>query len=468
MDLNAGPRQPRFTRRAAIRAIGAAAAGSAVGAVLSGCSTPWARPTPTGQRIQLVYEDWRTPWFPMMVEQMLDQFHDAHPNIQVFYTPDPEDLGAKMLQSMQAGTAPDVFQGCCTHFPVWAQRGYTLDLRPYVRSDLDRETIDDWDPAQYQALATRDGLQFGLPKYHGSLAVYYNKDIFDLLGVSHPTEKWTHAEYLQAMTRLTLDRNGDGVTDFWGSMFDISWDRVQAHINCWGGHLVHVDDRCGLADPESLAAIEWLHARVQNDRVMARPQDVQKMATREAFASGRLAMVEDGSWALKDILAQADFRVGVVAFPAGPVRRVAVASTDGFGIYSGTHQRDAAWELIKFLVSKDYGLAMARASLLQPARRSLVPAWSEIVAQEYPAKARDLNVAAFADGHENGYSVTPEVFAVGMAEASRIAIAAWDRIFILGQSDVRTEMEAASREIESIRSSSRASTGGVAAGKREA
>jgi len=26
--------------------------------------------------------------------------------------------------------------------------GYTLDLRPYVQADLDKETIDDWDPAQ--------------------------------------------------------------------------------------------------------------------------------------------------------------------------------------------------------------------------------------------------------------------------------------------------------------------------------
>ncbi len=52
-----------------------------------------------------------------------------------------------MLAAMQAGTAPDVFQGCCTHFPTWAQKGYTVDLRPYVQADLDQATIADWDPA---------------------------------------------------------------------------------------------------------------------------------------------------------------------------------------------------------------------------------------------------------------------------------------------------------------------------------
>lgn len=450
-----GSRVRRFGRRAAIGVLGAAAAGTALGA----CATPFAKPTASGRRVQIVYEDWRTPWFPPMVQQMLDQFHDAHPGIQVFYTPDPEDLGRKLMQSMQAGTAPDVFQGCCTFFPSLAERGHTLDLRPYIRADIDQPTLDDWDPAQYRALSTRDGRQFGLPKYHGALALYYNRDIFELLGVAQPTDRWTHGDYLDAMKRLTLDRNGDRAIDFWGSMFDISWDRVQAHINSWGGHLVHVDDRCGLADPESIEAHEWLRARVQDDRVMARPQDVQKMATRDAFASGRLAMVEDGSWALKDILEKSDFRVGVVPFPAGPARRAALASTDGYGIYAGTRERDAAWELLKFLVSKDYGLAMARASLLQPARRSLVPTWSRIVAQEYPAKARELNVAAFADGHENGYSVTAEVFSTGMNEASQLVVAAWDRIFVLGGADVRSEMHAVCKAIGELQRDANASGG---------
>ena len=64
------------------------------------------------------------------------------------------------------------------------------------------------------------------------------------------------------------------------------------------------------------------------------------------------------------------FRVGVAPFPAGPVRRVTLATTDGFGIYSGTKHPDEAWELVKLLISKDYGRAMARANFLQPARAS--------------------------------------------------------------------------------------------------
>jgi multiple sugar transport system substrate-binding protein len=431
-----------FSRRAFLRLAGITAAGSA----LSSC-LPSQSASPEAQ-IQLVYQDWNTDWFPPMAQQMLEEFHTTHPNIHVFYTPDPDNLEEQMLVDMQTGTAPDVFQGCCTHFPIWAQEGFTLDLRPYVEADLDQATIDDWDPAQYKAFFTRDGQQYGLPKYHGALALYFNKDLLDEYGVDYPDDSWDHDDYLAAMRRLTHDRDGDGQTDLWGSTIDVSWDRIQMHVNGWGGHFVDPDDptRCLMAEPEALEAMEWLRARMWDDKVMATPLDVQNMSTHEAFSAGRVAMVEDGSWALKDILANANFRVGVAPFPSGPARRVTLATTDGFGIYAGTRQPEAAWELLKFLISKDYGRAMARANFLQPARASLVEEWVEVIREEFPESAQDVDIAAFADGQINGYSVTAEIF-TNMADARRIAYAAWEQIFILGQAPVEL-MREASRQIE--------------------
>jgi len=370
-----------------------------------------------------------------MAQDALQEFHASHPNIRVFYTPDPADLGTSMLADMQAGTAPDVFAGCCTFFPIWAQEGHTLDLRPYVEADLDQAIIDDWDPAQYKAFFTRDGRQYGLPKYHGALALYYNKDLLDRYGVDYPDGTWNNDDHLSAMKRLTHDRDGDGVTDLWGSMIDVSsWDRIQVHVNGWGGHLVDPEDptRCRMAEPEAMAAMEWIRARMWDDKVMATFLDVQNLTTRQAFINGQTAMVEDGSWALKDILAGANFRIGVAPLPAGPVRRVTLATTDGFGIYAGTQHPDAAWELLKFLISEKYGRAMAKANFLQPARASLVDDWVAFIREEFPQKAKDVNIAAFADGHIKGYSVTAEIFA-NMGEATRLAYAAWHQIFTLGQ-----------------------------------
>jgi multiple sugar transport system substrate-binding protein len=365
---------------------------------------------------------------------MLEEFHAIHPNIRVFFVPDPENFSEKMLADFQAGTAPDVFQGCCVHFPSWAQQGYTLDLRPYVEADLDRATIDDWSPAQYESFFLADGHQFGLPKYHGALALYYNKDLFDEYGLDYPDGSWDHDDYKTAMERLTHDRNGDGETDLWGSMLDVSWERIQIHVNGWGGHLVDPTDPtiCAMASPQAVAALEWLRARMWDDKVMATMLDVEYMETRDAFSDGRVAMVEDGSWALRDILSRAEFRVGVAPFPAGPARRVTLATTDGFGIYAGTRYPEAAWELLKFLVSKAYGRAMARANFLQPARASLVDDWVGFIREELPEKARDVDLAAFAAGHIEGYSVTGEIFA-NMADAKHLAYEAWNQIFTQGK-----------------------------------
>ena len=411
-------------------------------ALLAACGFGGGAPTTnSGDQVQLVYQDWSSAWFPPMVEEMMEKFHESHPNIRVFYTSDPADVENTMLAEMAAGTAPDVFQGCCTFFPIWAQEGFTLDLRPFIEQDLDESFTADWDPAQYASFLTKDGLRYAVPKYHGALALYYNKDIFDEYGVAYPDGSWDHDDYLSAMKRLTHDRDGDGSTDLWGSMIDVSWDRIQVHVNGWGGHLVDPDDPmvCRMAEPEAMEALEWIRARIWDDGVIATDLNVQALGTREAFLGGRLAMVEDGSWALKDILAKSDFRVGVAPFPSGPVRRVTLATTDGYGIFAGTEHPEEAWELLKFLISEDYGRAMARANFLQPARPSLVDEWASFIRDEFPEKAREVDILAFADGHINGYSVTSEAFA-NMNDAKRIAYDAWDRILTLGLSpleDVR-------------------------------
>ena len=192
--------------------------------------------------------------------------------------------------------------------------------------------------------------------------------------------------------------------------------------------------------------MDWIRARMWDDKVMATPLDVQNMGTTAAFVAGRAAMAEDGSWSLKAILSGAKFRVGVAPFPSGPARRATLATTDGFGIYAGTKHPDAAWELIKFLIGKDYGRAMAKAQFLQPARASLVDEWIGFVRAEFPDQTKDLNILAFADGHLKGYSVIAEAFA-NQAEAQRLTNAAWQQIFVLGKSPVDS-MKGVSRAIE--------------------
>jgi multiple sugar transport system substrate-binding protein len=433
----------RLSRRDFLKLTGLFAGGT----LLNSCTPFLGTPTSiTQDEIQLVYQDWRTEWFPLMAQQMLEQFHNTHPNIRVFYVPDPVDVEERLLEDMKAGIAPDVFAACCSFFPILAQENQTLDLRPYVEAELDPGTIQDWDQVQYQALQKRTGEQYGLPKYQGALALYYNKDLFDEYKVDYPDGSWDHNDYLEAMKLLTHDRNSDGKVDLWGSIVDLSWDRVQVYVNAWGGHFVDPDDptRSRIGELPALQAMEWLRARMWDDQVMARPLDVQNMGTQQAFISGKVAMAEDGSWALKNILTKSDFRFGVAPLPSGPARHVTLSTTDGFGIYRGTRHPKESWELLKFLISQDYGRAMAKASFLQPARASLVQDWVDFIRQEFPEKTRGVDIAVFAEGHIQGYSVVAETFP-NMVDAKRLIYAAWDQIFLLGEQSVDLMKEVSSQ-----------------------
>jgi multiple sugar transport system substrate-binding protein len=190
-----------------------------------------------------------------------------------------------------------------------------------------------------------------------------------------------------------------------------------------------------------------VRARMWDDRVMATFTDVNNIGTQLAFARGKLAMSEDGSWALKNILEHANFRVGVAPMPAGPARRVTLSTTDGFGIYSGTRHPEEAWELVKFLVSEEYALAMARANLLQPARLSLMPQWEGLVRDQYPDKSKELDLDVFAAPHREGYSVVQEIFPRSMSQATTLLHQAFTEIFTLGQAETGI-LQAVSSEID--------------------
>jgi multiple sugar transport system substrate-binding protein len=204
---------------------------------------------------------------------------------------------------------------------------------------------------------------------------------------------------------------------------------------------------CVLDEPEAVAALEWLRARIWDDRVMATSLALNKLETRRAFWEGKVAMVEDGSWALKDILANAEFRVGVAPFPAGPARRATLAATDGFAISATTEHPEEAWELIKFLTGKEYGLAMARANFLQPARSTLVTQWADFIRADFPDASQDLDLEAFADGQVRGYSVTAEVFA-NMQGVRTATDAAFEDILTLGLVPAQGRLRQACEQIE--------------------
>jgi ABC-type glycerol-3-phosphate transport system substrate-binding protein len=167
MTRSQASKPPSVSRRRFLHLMASAAAGASLTACAARPPAAAPRPTVSG-KAQLVYQDSSAAWFGPMVVDLLEQFHATHPNIRVYYNAEPAvqaDIEKTTMTQMESGTAADVIQGCCTWFPLWAQRKHLVDLRPYVAADIDSAPIADWNPAQYRALFDKDGAQFGLPKY---------------------------------------------------------------------------------------------------------------------------------------------------------------------------------------------------------------------------------------------------------------------------------------------------------------
>jgi phosphatidylserine decarboxylase len=90
---------------------------------------------------------------------------------------------------------------------------------------------------------------------------------------------------------------------------------------------------------------------------------------------------------------------------------------------------------------------MAEANLLQPARLSLMADWQGFVKQQYPKKAKGMDLDVFAAPHREGYSVVQEVFVRNMDEATRLLDDAFTQIFTVGQANVDI-LHAVSRQVE--------------------
>ena len=66
------------------------------------------------------------------------------------------------------------------------------------------------------AVSTRfDGTAYGIPRDFDTIALYYNKDLFDKAGVEYPTADWTWDDLRAAAEKLTV-KEGDNTTQ-WGT-----------------------------------------------------------------------------------------------------------------------------------------------------------------------------------------------------------------------------------------------------------
>lgn len=189
------------------------------------------------------------------------------------------------------GTMPDVFWMHSNTVQMYMENDLLLDLTDYISKDSSIDLSKYYEGVKN--LYTRnDGKVFALPKDHDTIALLYNKAIFDKYGVEYPTDAWTWDDMYEAAKKITEDSKGD----VYGMAMNTSnnQDGWYNAIYCYGGKVV-TDDHKGttIGSAESKAGMEMIRKLL----TVGAPQSVvAETGTDSLFMSGKVGMITQGSW----------------------------------------------------------------------------------------------------------------------------------------------------------------------------
>ncbi len=383
---------------------------------------------------------------PVMMEiaqEALAIFQEQNPTIRVLPEPPPEE-NEQVLTQMIAGTAPDVIGNCCDRLPFWAAKKQLIQLDDYVARDMTAEQIADYPTDHWSSFANDRVGRYAMPLYMGVIVLYYNQDAFDEVGLAYPDESWNWTpdatgKYDEAMSALT---NPDKKR--WGIALSQGIDRLQCQIVGNGGNWHDpANDMVAAFDQEAaLQATQWLFDGIWTRNVVIPDAAREKMGWYELIANDRIAMFQNGDWALVPMVDTVGdkYKWNVAAVPQGPVTRNTLATTDGWVGYIGSKQPDAAWSLMNFLQGDEWNNLMMSKALIRPSRISLFSKWVDAVKNNNPNLV-DKNLEVF--GSAASYA-TPQQYFRYNQQAIEIINAALDDTIKTGENtDVRTAMIAA-------------------------
>lgn len=291
----------------------------------------------------------------------------------------------------QGGSLPDVFWMHSNESQRYMSNDMLLDLTDKI---ADSDLID---PANYPediwGLYTYDEKYYAVPKDVDTIALWYNKAMFDEAGLDYPTADWTWEDLGEAAKKLTKEdgsqyglavRNDNNQAGYYNMVYDN------------GGYIINDDKtKSGWDDPKTIEAMEVLEGWIK-DGVMPSIETMSENGEDVLFQSGKVAMVLQGSWMLaayKDNEYTAE-NCDVVELPknAATGRRASVYNGLGWAASANGKNTENAWKLIEYLGSEKAQKKQAELGVTMSAYKGTSDAW---------ANSADFNLQAYLNMMED-------------------------------------------------------------------
>jgi multiple sugar transport system substrate-binding protein len=365
-------------------------------------NVPAIQPVSCSEPGELTIWVWDANWAKIINESIADWESNYCPGAVVDLQVHPwEDYWKLLHDGVADGNLPDVFNMTQDRFLFYATNNALLDLQPlWDAADVDTSV---WQTAMTQPYRWGDGDDlFAGPVNWDTVAIYYNKELFDEVGLSYPESTWTWADFAASAAALT---NPD--TDVYGASVYAEYQSGYPNwIASTGTPPVLGAGRtqCTLTVTPSLNALDFLKD-LYDKGYMPSVTTMGGPSADNAFSfwlNGHVAMITGGSWKLPEAIKDAPFAWDVVQLPRNPQtgRSRSILHSVSYVASADTEVSDLATNLILYLVSDEGQQFFADAGGVAPANPSLQQQWIDSFGDT------TVNVKTFVDATEDAQGVT--------------------------------------------------------------
>ncbi len=277
---------------------------------------------------------------PNVMQTVINDWQKEHPHIKIEYVQQsPKEYRERLQSALARKEGPDVFRFHITWVPML--KNELEAVPPEVMSATDFEK--NFYPVAKENL--RSGSSFlGLPLHIDTLALFYNRQIFQAAGKTPPTS-WDQLR--QTALDLTI-RDESGRIQTAGVALGTT-----VNVEHWSDilGLMMLQNGVDLSRPSSNLAEDALtYFTIFNN--IDRVWDETLPSSTVAFATGKVAMFFGYSWdvfEIKNLNPNLDF--GIVPVPQLAGEEVNWASFWVEGVAKKSEHKKEAWEFMKFLSS---------------------------------------------------------------------------------------------------------------------
>jgi multiple sugar transport system substrate-binding protein len=308
-----------------------------------------------------------------------------------------------------SGKGPDVTQAGTTQVPFFAALGGFEDLSSRV-GDIGGESA--YAPGVWQTtqVSGREG-DYAVPWFTEARSIYYRKDLLKKAGID-PATAFTDWDALHATLKKLKDSGavdnkktyafglpGKKAFDLVHHVMPFVWDAGGAELN-------QDASESTIDSPQAQEGVEFIADLVPEGLVDPTALEKDGQQVEDSFKGGRLAVWIGGPWVLATIprkdddvwVAQARNNVGVAPMPAGPSGKAyTFVGGSNLMMFKSSENKDAAWELMKFLSQDGTQAAYADLMGMFPAR----------LAPQEKAGTKDANYEAFYKAIQTGRTYAP-------------------------------------------------------------